>query len=310
MSLFSQALEAPIPEVCRAGAVTIGNFDGVHLGHQALLVETMKQARELGGPSVAVTFDPHPQQLLRPDAFQPTLTTLGHRAELLEGHGADHVLILRISPAFLQIGAREFFDRVLRGGLQARAIIEGFNFGFGRKREGTVDLLKSLSQDAGIRVTLLKARELDGKPVSTSRVRGELEAGNVAAARKLMGRPYRLIGVVCTGQKRGQTLGFPTANLHEVTTLVPGPGVYAVRVLHEGRTWPGAANIGTNPTFGEIVSKIEVHLVGYHGNLYDATLMVDFYARMRDTRAFSGPAELAEQLRRDIDQARTLAGFP
>jgi riboflavin kinase / FMN adenylyltransferase len=304
MAIFYQALDAKFPEACRHGAISIGNFDGVHLGHQALLVETMKQAHELAGPALAVTFEPHPQQLLRPDAFLPTLTTTEHRAELLHSHGADHVVVLRTSPAFLQLSAHDFFDRILKNGLQARAVVEGFNFGFGRKREGTIDVLKSMSQAAGIRVTQVAARELDGKPVSTSRVRGELEAGNVTGAHKLMGRPYRLIGVVGTGQKRGQALGFPTANLQQVATLVPGGGVYAVRVLHQGRTWQGAANIGPNPTFGEQAPKIEVHLIGFQGNLYDSTLMVDFYKRIRATRAFSSPAELIDQLHRDIAQAQ------
>lgn len=310
MAIIFQALDAPIPEACRHGAITIGNFDGVHIGHQALLIETMKQAHALPGPALAVTFDPHPQQLLRPDAFQPTLTTVEHRAELLQGYGVDHVLVLAVTPAFLQLSATDFFERLVCAGLRARAIIEGFNFGFGRKREGTTQVLQSLGERAGMRVTLVKACELDGKPVSTSRVRGELLAGNAAGARKLMGRPYRLTGIVGTGQKRGQTLGFPTANLQRVSTLVPGNGVYAVRVLHEGRTWPGAANIGPNPTFGEQAAKIEIHLIGYEGNLYGKTLMVDFYERIRDTRTFSGPAELVEQLRHDVDQAKTLARTP
>jgi riboflavin kinase/FMN adenylyltransferase len=310
MPIFFQALDAAFPDVCRGGAVTVGNFDGVHLGHQALLVETMKQAAAPDGPALAVTFDPHPQQLLRPEAFQPTLTTVEHRAELLASHGVDHVVVLRISPAFLQIGAVDFFNRLLREALQARAVVEGFNFGFGRKREGTTELLQALGQEAGMRVILVKARELDGKPVSTSRVRGELTAGNVAGARRLMGRPYRLIGVVGSGQRRGQTLGFPTANLQRVTTLAPAVGVYAVRVLHEGRTWPGAANVGPNPTFGEDAAKLEVHLIGFQGNLYDNVLMVDFYDKIRDTRPFSGPAELVEQLRRDVERAKTLAASP
>ncbi len=308
MPILFQALDAPLANECRHGAISIGNFDGVHLGHQALLIETMKQAHACAGPAVAVTFQPHPQQLLRPDAFQPTLTTVAHRAELLENHGADYVVVLHVTPAFLQLGAREFFERIVRDRLAARAVIEGFNFGFGRKREGTTDLLKALGQESGVGVTLVKARELDGKPVSTSRVRAELTAGHVAGARQLMGRPYRLIGRVGSGQKRGQTLGFPTANLHDVSTLVPGTGVYAVRVLHGGSTWPGAANIGPNPTFGEEASKIEVHLIGFQGDLYDTTLMVDFYERIRATRTFSSPTELIEQLRRDVEQAKTLLG--
>lgn len=306
MTLFFQSLEDAVPEVCRGGILTLGNFDGVHLGHQALLAETARQARALAAPAVAVTFDPHPQQLLRPDAFQPTLTTLEHRAELLHAHGAEHVVVFRLTPAFLQLGAREFFERIIRDGLGARGIVEGFNFGFGRGREGTAQTLEAWGQQARITVTLFKALELDGKPVSTSRVRNELLAGNVSLAQKLLDRPYRLVGTVGAGQKRGQGLGFPTANLDKLATLIPGNGVYAVKALHEGRAWAGAANIGPNPTFGETARKVEVHLIGFQGNLYDKQLTVDFVARIRDTRPFSGPAELIAQLKLDVERARRI----
>ena len=143
MATFVQSLDQPFPDECCGGAVTMGNFDGVHLGHQALLAETLKQAQIAAGPSVAITFEPHPQQLLRPAAFQPLLTTLEQRARLLQQYGVDHVLILRISEAFLQIGARDFFERLVHAGLQARAIVEGFNFAFGRRREGTTDALRA-----------------------------------------------------------------------------------------------------------------------------------------------------------------------
>jgi riboflavin kinase/FMN adenylyltransferase len=306
MSIHRRALDAAFPESCRHGAVTIGNFDGVHIGHQALLAETARQARALSGPSAAVTFDPHPQQLLRPAGFQPILTTLEHRAELLQSQGVDHVVVLQTTRAVLQLGARDFFEGLVRGGLGARAIVEGFNFGFGRGREGTPAVLQSLGQEAGIGVTFLKACELNGKPVSTSRVRAELEAGNVTAARELLGRAYRLVGTVGTGQKRGQSLGFPTANLQHVSTLVPGDGVYAVRAHYKGQPWPAAANIGPNPTFGEQTRKIEVHLIGFQGDLYNEVLAIDFLERIRDTLAFSGPAALLDQLKRDVDRARTI----
>ena len=163
-------------------------------------------------------------------------------------------------------------------------------------------MLQALGSDAGVRVTLVKACEVDGKPVSTSRVR-ENSRPAMSPLRKLLGRPFRVIGTSARGES-GHSLGFPTANLQGVATLVPGGGVYAVRVLHEGKTWPGAANIGANPTFGENAAKIEVHLIGYQGDLYGETLQVDFYERIRNTRRpFAGVAELVEQLRKDVERA-------
>lgn len=304
MSTHFLPLSAAVPEACRGGAVTIGNFDGVHLGHQALVEETVRQARGLSAPAVAVTFDPHPQRLLRPDEFQPILTTLEYRARLLHDHGIDQVLVFQIEPAFLRLTARAFFDQVLLHNLRARAVVEGFNFGFGHRREGTTDKLQEWGSAAGLRVLLVPARALDGQPVSTSRVRDELLAGNVAQARRLLGRPYRLQGIVGTGQRRGHTLGFPTANLADVPTLIPGNGVYAARVHVEGRSYAAAVNVGPNPTFGEQARKVEAHLLDFRGDLYGKMLALDFLEKVRDVRTFSGPAELIAQLKTDIAQVR------
>jgi riboflavin kinase/FMN adenylyltransferase len=308
MAIHTRSWDQPLGNECRGGAVTIGNFDGVHRGHQALLAELCRQARALPGPAVVLTFDPHPLQLLRPAQFQPVLTTIMDRAALLQGYGADHVVILHTTPELLHLRAREFFDQVLGERLRARAIVPGFNFAFGRNREGTVDTLAALCGEAGVGFTLVPPLEVDGRIVSSSRVRAELVRGAVREAAVLLDRPYCLGGKVGTGQRRGRTLGFPTANLEEVEVLVPGNGVYAVRVAHEGKSWPGAANIGPNPTFGEHARKVEVHLIGFEGDLYGAALAVDFVERLRETRTFGSALELVEQLRVDVEQARRLAG--
>jgi riboflavin kinase/FMN adenylyltransferase len=288
--------------------LTVGNFDGVHRGHQELIAHARRQAGVVGGPAVVLTFDPHPLQLLRPALFQPTLTTTADRAELLRGYGADCVLVLRTTPELLGLGARGFFDQVIRGQVGARAVVEGFNFAFGHNREGTVETLAALCREAGMSFDLVPPLELDGRPVSSSRVRDALVRGDASEAVRLLGRPYRLRGTVGTGQRRGQTLGFPTANLERVETLVPGAGVYAVRVLSASGIWPGAANVGPNPTFGEQARKIEAHLIGFQGDLYGQALAVDFLDRLRDTRPFGSAADLVEQLRRDVEQARRIAG--
>jgi len=295
------------PDYCRHGALAIGNFDGVHLGHAALLTELRRQAQAVAGPAVALSFDPHPLQLLRPERFQPVLTTPADRADLLRQAGADHVLLLQTTPELLRLSAVAFFERVVVHGLQARALVEGENFGFGHNREGDVQMLAALCRQAGVVLSVVPPLRREGVPISSSRVRHALERGAVREAAVLLARPYRLRGIVGSGQRRGQSLGFPTANLERPATLVPGDGVYAVRVLHEGQAWPGAANIGPNPTFGEQARKVEVHLIGFRGDLYGRPLAVDFLDRLRDTRPFGSVAELVAQLQQDVSLARQIA---
>jgi riboflavin kinase/FMN adenylyltransferase len=286
--------------------VAVGNFDGVHRGHAALVAELRRQARAVGGPAVAVTFDPHPLKVLRPEQFQPVLTTVSERARLLHGCGADAVLFLKTTPALLQLGAAAFFQQVLQDRLAARAIVEGTNFGFGRNREGTIETLALLCRQAGLPLAIVPPVLRGGRPVSSSRVRKALERGAVREAADLLDRPYRLQGTVVTGRQRGRTIGFPTANLEKIETLVPGDGVYAVEVQRGDESWPGALNIGPNPTFGEHARKVEAHLIGFQGDLLGQTLAIDFLDRLRDTRPFASVAELVEQLRRDIEDCRRI----
>ena len=299
--------QAAPPGECRGGVVSIGNFDGVHRGHAALLAELRRQAHADNIPAIALTFEPHPLELLRPGQAPPLLTTPEDRSQLLHELGADCVLVLRVTPEMLALRAAEFFAQVIQGQLNTRALVEGMNFGFGRGREGDVGTLAKLCEPAGIRLTVVPPVVLDGVEVSSSRVRSLLTGGAVREAATLLGRPYRLHGTVGTGQRRGEKLGFPTANLERLRTLAPGDGVYAVAVPYQGRVWPGAANVGPNPTFGENARKVEVHLIGFQGDLYGQALAVDFLDRLRDTRPFGSVAELVEQLRRDVAQAGQIA---
>jgi len=291
---------------CQGGAITIGNFDGVHRGHAALLAELRQQAHSVGGPAVVVTFEPHPLQLLNPERFQPVLTTLADRAALLEQTGADHVVILHTTPELLDLGAKAFFARVIRDGFRARAVVEGENFGFGRDREGNVETLRQLCQQAEMNFVAVPAFAVAGVPVSSSRVRSSLLRGAVAEAATLLGRPYRLRGVVGVGDRRGRTIGFPTANLDHAQTLLPGDGVYAVRVSVAAGTWSGAANIGPNPTFGEQARKIEIHLIGFQGDLYGQEIAVDFVERLRGTQRFDSVPALVAQLGEDVRRAAAI----
>jgi len=304
MAIFTAEWRDAAPDACRGGAVSVGNFDGVHLGHAALMAELRTRAAAAGGPAVALTFDPHPRDVLRPDLAGPPLTTPEDRFRLLHDAGAGHVLVLHTTHDLLDLTAAEFFDRVLRERLAVKALIEGVNFGFGHNRAGNVHTLAGLCRAAGIPLTVVPPVMIDGGEASSSRVRNALLRGDVEEAAKVLGRPYRLHGTTVVGRRRGRTLGFPTANLDPLRNLAPGDGVYAVRVLVRGETWPGAANVGPNPTFGEYARKVEVHLIDYHGDLYGEPLAVDFIRRLRDTRPFKGADDLVEQLRRDVEQAR------
>ena len=299
--------QMPPADTC-GGAVTIGNFDGVHRGHAALLAEVRKQARAVHGPALAVTFDPHPLQLLRPESFEPVLTARAQRAELLQRCGADHVIFLKTTPALLQLSAAEFFEQVVRKRLAARAIVEGRNFGFGRNREGNIETLAGLCAGAGVRLTIVAPVLFDGRPVSSSRVRQALLRGAVGEAADMLDCPYRLTGTVGTGQRRGRKIGFPTANLEGIETLIPKDGVYAVRAWLGERSWPAAVNVGPNPTFGEIIRKVEAHLIGFEGELLGDLLTIDFVERLRDTQRFASVPDLVAQLRRDVERVHALVG--
>jgi riboflavin kinase/FMN adenylyltransferase len=298
------------PAEARGGAVTVGNFDGVHLGHRALVAAARRHADRLGGPAVAVTFDPPPHVVLHPDPGppRPPLTTLADRADLLHAAGADHVVIVRTVPALLALSPEAFFEDVLVRQLGARAVVEGYDFRFGRGRAGTNDTLRELCAAAKMTFEEVGPVRHRDEPVSSSRVRAAIVGGDVARAADLLGRPYRVAGTVVTGAKRGRTIGFPTANLGGVPTVLPGNGVYAVRAAVGVAAWPAAANVGPNPTFGEHARKVEVHLIGFSGDVYGEPLAVEFVARLRDTRPFAGVDELVGQLNQDIEHAKRVLG--
>jgi riboflavin kinase/FMN adenylyltransferase len=296
-----------LPDEFRRGAVAIGNFDGVHRGHACLIERLIARARAVRGPAVVFTFDPHPVQLLRPDAAPPPLTWAERKAELLGELGVDAVIAYPTDEALLRLSAQEFFARVIRAGLQAQALVEGANFCFGRNRSGDVRILGDYCAAAGILLEIVEPLSCAGAIVSSSRVRERIQAGDVDAARTLLTRPYRVRGLVTHGARRGSTLGFPTANVSAVDTLVPGLGVYAGSGVTPSGNWPAAISIGPNPTFGEHGGKFEVHLIGYSGSLYGQPLEVDFLARLRDIHPFGSAEELKHQLAQDRAAAQQIA---
>jgi riboflavin kinase/FMN adenylyltransferase len=287
-----------------AGAVSVGNFDGVHRGHRELVAVTVSEARKVSGPAVAVTFDPPPLALLYPAAAKPPLTTPDDRAELLLAAGVDRVVTLRTDPGLLALSPDAFYEDVIHGLFRAKVVVEGFNFRFGRGRAGDTNTLRQLCREHGAGFVEVRPLLDSAEAVSSSRVRLALLTGDVSAAAGLLGRTYAVRGVVESGAKRGRTIGFPTANLGRVRTLLPKDGVYAVRAGVGGVVYPAAANVGPNPTFGEDAKKVEVHLLDFTGDLYGSVLRVEFVRRLRDTRPFAGVAELVEQLNRDVAETR------
>ena len=284
--------------------VTIGAFDGVHRGHQHLIGSMAQAAREKDRASVVLTFDPHPGAMLgrRPVAV---LSTIEERAELIAETGADLLVVLSFTPAMAGMSAADFVT-TLRHGLEMCELWVGPDFALGHRREGDVEFLGSLGQQVGFQVRVVEPLHWKGGVVSSTRIRSELTAGDVQQAAELLGRPYRLIGTVVSGQHLGRGLGIPTANLEPPPgRLIPANGVYACEAYTQlGRAWPAVANVGTRPTVADDRLTVEAHLVGFDGDLYGQELGLDFVARLRDEKAFGGLDELVEQIHKDIAHAQ------
>jgi riboflavin kinase/FMN adenylyltransferase len=296
-----------LPAAARGGAMAIGNFDGVHLGHRRIAERLLERAREVGGPAIVFTFDPHPVRLLRPSESPPPLTWTERKAQLLKEIGVDWVVAYPTDQRLLQLSAQEFFDQIAVDAVGARAMVEGPNFYFGHNREGTIERLGQMTERAGMTLDIVRPVELDGQLVSSSLIRRLIGEGEVAAAATMLTEPYRIRGMVTHGAGRGSHIGFPTANLGAIDTLLPAVGVYAGRVPL-GRKLVGAAiNIGPNPTFGEHAHKVEVHLIDREESLYGEPLEVEFLSKLRDVRAFGSKEELIAQLRDDVSRAREIA---
>ncbi len=294
------------PSCYRGGFVSIGNFDGVHCGHQAMLASLVRHARADAVPAVVLTFDPHPIELLRPEAAPPRLTTIAHRAELLEKFGVDCVIVVPATPRFLSLTAEEFFYTIVRTELQARGLVEGPNFFFGKNRQGSIAILRELCEHNNVTLNVIPPVVVDQQLVSSSVIRSLIEAGDVKEGARLLGHSYRLSGQVVHGAERGRKLGFPTANLAESTNLIPGNGVYAATSTINGIEFGAAVNIGPNPTFGESAKKVEVHVLDFNGDLYGKTLDVDFRRKIRNVIRFASIDDLLAQLRKDLIEIRSI----
>jgi riboflavin kinase/FMN adenylyltransferase len=286
--------------------VAIGNFDGVHRGHARIVERLLAMAGELGAGALVFTFDPHPARLLHPERAPAPLCWTERKAQLLAQLGVEAVLAYPTDAAFLRLEAREFFDRIVLGRLAARALVEGRNFFFGHGRQGTVEVLRQFCDQAGLKLETVEAVEIGGRIVSSSLVRKLVSAGEIDEVRRLLTRPYRLRGTVVHGAGRGGSLGFPTANVARIDTLLPGEGIYAGEAHLGQRRYAAALSVGPNPTFHEQGLKVEVFLLDFEGDLYDRPIEVDFLARLRDIKRFASAAELVRQMTDDVQRARQI----
>ncbi len=287
---------------------TIGNFDGVHLGHQALFKETVKRARQKGGEATAITFHPHPLQVLRPEPPLKLICTLEQKIKLIEEAGMDYLLLLEFTRELASLEAEDFVEQILVRGLGVKELVVGYDYRFGRKRRGDTELLRLLGKRYGFEVVVIPPQKVNGLTVSSSLIRTLITEGEVALAAKLLGRYYMLCGKVIPGHGRGKRLlGFPTANLKlSREKLLPKPGVYAVFVHLDGKKLPGVMNLGFNPTFGDGYLSAEVHIFDFEGDLYGKVICLSFVARLRDEKKFSSPQELAKQIAEDCLRAKEI----
>lgn len=289
--------------------VTIGNFDGVHLGHQLLFSEVVQCGRRNGGCSVVVTFDPHPLRILRPGGIK-LISTVEQKIEQIKAAGIDILVIIPFSLAFAATTAVHFVDKILREKIGMTELVVGYDYAFGKGRSGDTDFLKKQGEKNGFPVTVVDAHYKDDNLVSSTRIRELVHEGRMMDARELLGRPYQIRGVVQVGKKRGgKEIGFPTANLKvNENDLVPRIGVYVTQVICEGKCYGGVLNIGYNPTFGEHRLVAETHIFDFNKDIYGKPIKLNLLKFIRDEKKFSGIRELAAQIGADVVEAKKILG--
>jgi riboflavin kinase/FMN adenylyltransferase len=301
-----------LPQRRGDAAISIGNFDGVHRGHRALIRRLIAKAETVSAQPTVLTFDPHPQQVLR-GAGPPALVTPERKLELLASTGVARLVVLPFDRAFSMVEPEDFVERILVGGLRAKALVVGANFRFGRYARGDTQMLRSMGRRLGFAFESVKLAELEGRRLSSTEVRKALAEGDIRWVAKALGRPYSIEGFVVRGAGRGQRLlGYPTANLEPAPGLcLPATGIYAGHFLMEGhrngsRRMPAAVSVGTNPTFGENPLSIEAFILDYDGNLYGRTAEIELTARIRDEVRFESPEALMEAIAADVDATRRI----
>jgi riboflavin kinase/FMN adenylyltransferase len=300
--------DSPLPRTRRGTVVTVGTFDGVHRGHTLVLDRTADAARNAELASVALTFDPHPMDVVNPSAAPPLLMLWDEKLEVLAQSSIDYVVVLPFTAELAQLTPEQFVERVLIDRYDMRALYLGHDHGFGRGRSGDVESLRVIGQRRGFPVEAVDAvRASDGTPISSTAIRRAVAHGDLARAQDGLGRRYAFTGHVASGARRGRLLGFPTLNvaLASRRKLLPPPGVYAVVVSGMRGVFGGMMNLGPRPTFGDESVSLEVHTFDVEGDWYGDLVKVEFVARLRDTVRFSGPEALVAQLHKDAENARS-----
>lgn len=287
--------------------VTIGMYDGVHRGHQHLLEAAVRAAHDTAISSVAVTFDPHPSEVVRPGSHPPILTSVNRKAELLAGLGLDALCVIPFTPEFSRLRPDEFVHSVLVADLHAATVVVGENFRFGHRAEGTVETLRELGERFGFHTDTVGIQRTADVPLSSTYVRACVAAGDMTAAAAALGRAHRVEGIVVRGEQRGRELGYPTANLASpLHTAIPADGIYAGRLIRAGKPLPAAISVGTNPTFSGLERRVEAFVLDFSDDLYGEHVAVDFVARLRGMERFDRVEDLIEAMDRDVARTRAV----
>lgn len=293
-------------EIQRPTVVTLGVFDGLHLGHQLIVRTVVERARETGSVPTVITFDPHPRAVLHPESAPPLLQTLDQKVEGFGVLGIEQTIVIRFDEAFSQTSAEEFLGDVVKERLHAKEVYLGRGFAFGHDREGNIELLRRVSQKLGFFADEVPEVQFRKQRVSSSRVRRLLIEGNVNLARRLLARPYGVEGLVEHGARRGADLGFPTANLHPKNRVIPRNGVYVTGALIDGQWRRSVTNVGVRPTFGgDMEPSVETFVINWAGDLYGDVVRVRFLHRLRDERKFGSIEELRTQIANDVKRAHS-----
>jgi riboflavin kinase/FMN adenylyltransferase len=290
----------------RNPVLTLGNFDGVHLGHQRIFKELREEARKIDGEAIVFTFDPHPLQILAPQRCPPFITPFKKKLMLFERSGIDVLIVATFDLSLASLSPEAFVEQILVDKIGAKRILVGYNYYFGRDRKGNVEMLIRLGEKFGFEVKVIEAMKVNDIPVSSSKIRELIQDGKMGEAAQLLGRNYLLIGKVIWGADRGKRLGFPTANLEILNGLYPKTGVYAVEVIMGTKTYSGVADVGYNPTFGQNPLSVEVHIMDFSQDIYGEEIQLVFFKRIRDEKPFQNHDSLVRQIKKDVDEARKI----